>query len=148
MRKLVLIHSSNQEEPLRGISNTDMVYVSFHLDNSLLYNIEPKYKYLKLDRLLEFCKKYQDENLDTIIMKNFSMLKIYLRWILKETLDPLAVSGVIDTNTTIIIDGLDRIYDDVISCIVEVGTDLSKYIRHEFNILTDIRIIIKEEERF
>lgn len=148
MRKLVLLHHSPQEEPLRGISNSDIVYISFHTDNVISYNINPKYKYLKLDNLLQCCKKHDGESIDTVFMKNFSFLKIYIRNILKEILDPLILSGVIEPSSVIVLDNLDRVYGDNVINIIETGKNLSDYIRHEFDMLTDIRIVIKEDEGF
>lgn len=81
-------------------------------------------------------------------MKNFSFLKIYIRNILKEILDPLILSGVIEPSSVIVLDNLDRVYGDNVINIIETGKNLSDYIRHEFDMLTDIRIVIKEDERF
>lgn len=147
MRKLTLLYRKLGEAPLKSLNNSDMIYISFHHDNTVGLNIDPLYKFNKFKELLDLCKKHDGENIDTTFLRNFPFLRIYIRNILKILLDPLLLTGVVHENRILLIDDLDRVYDNNTCEILNIGSELSDYIKDEFNMEMDIRIIVKEKPR-
>lgn len=127
---------------------------SFHIDlfdkRDIIINSQHHTKYVffcKKD-LISMCKnKYQDENLVTIILKNYPMMKTYIRKLLNDIIEPYICNRTLLDGDAIVITGLDTLDDQVVN-ILDIVTNHSNDMFHKHNKKLNYEIVLHEQERF
>lgn len=129
--------------------NKNTVHISLVRDYIEINKLDKTYlNYNIMDKLLEKCKnKNPNDTKDVIILKNYSFLRIYLRSILLEIIEPLICNFIIKDSDEIIITGLETIDDQIVN-IIQIVTENSDSLYNTYGIKLKHTIILKEKERF
>jgi hypothetical protein len=126
--------------------------------NSIVINTVDNYPILNTDKLLmtynikdkiiEKCRnKHEDDSFETIIIRNYQYLKIYLRDILKEIIEPFILNSTLHDSDEIVITGLDKIDDQIVN-MINIVLDNSNFMYHEHGIRLSYIILLEEQDRF
>lgn len=129
--------------------NKNTVHISLIRDYIEINKLGKSYlNYNIMDKLLEKCKnKNSSDSNEIIILKNYTFLRIYLRSILLEIIEPLIRNQVIKETDEIIITGLEIIDDQIVNTI-QIVTENSDILYNTYGIKLKHTILLKEKERF
>lgn len=129
-------------------------HMTFHIDlfdkrDIVIDNLnKQKYSFFCKQDLLKMCKtKHPDDTLDVIILKNYPMMKTYIRKLLNEIIEPYICSKTLDDYNSIVITGLDTLDDQVIN-IIDIVSNHSNDMFHKYGIKLHYEIVLHEQERF
>ena len=129
-------------------------HMTFHIDlfdkrDIVIDNLnKQKYSFFCKQDLLKLCKtNHPEDTLEITILKNYPMMKTYIRKLLNEIVEPYVCNKTLGDHDTIVITGLDTLDDQVIN-VIDIISNHTNDMYHKYDIKLRYEIILHEQERF
>lgn len=128
--------------------NTIVINVADHVVDIIPIKNKLHLTYNLKQKLIDkFKNKTETDSFEVMLLKNYSFLRIYLRELFTEIIEPLVLNHTLKDHDVILLTGLDLLDDQIINTI-QIVLENHDYFYLTYKIKLNYKVLIKEKDLF